>query len=384
MLPNETESEAIVARRMMGRMTAAAEIAPIRTAVVGYGLAGRVFHCPFITAVPGLELAAIVQRRGDEAGNAYPGVKVVRDVREVLQDETIDLVVVGTPNTTHFELATQVLQASKHCVVDKPFAATGEECVALQELSRKMGKLAVPFHNRRFDGDFLTLKRLLTEEALGRVVEIHSRFDRFRPQVRENSWKEESGAMSGLFFDLGTHLLDQALALFGAPDSVDARIYRDRVGTGIDDSFEVTLEYASRGMRFRCGSTLLAADPQPRFRVNGTKGSYTKYGVDPQEAAVGGGRRPPVAGSGDTWLAEPKELWGMLTMAVDDALKPNLRQESHPTIPGDYRMFYENVRDAIRGTTDLLIRPEDGYRCIRLIELAMQSDAERRSIPVQL
>lgn len=323
-----------------------------------------------------------MQRRGDEAHAAYPEVKIARTIDEVLHDDQVDLVVLGTPNETHFTLAREVLQAGKHCVVDKPFAATSSEAAELSRLASEAGKLVIPFHNRRFDGDFLTVWHLLDEGTCGRIVEISSRFDRFRPSVRENSWKESANPMSGLLFDLGTHLLDQALALFGEPHSMDARVYQDRTGTGVDDAFELTLEYADRGLRYRCGSTLLAAEPQPRFRINGTLGSYTKYGVDPQEAAVAGGRRPPELRSPAPWLPEEETAWGTLTTVAGSQHPSQPVTTQVPTIPGDYRLFYENVRDAIWDVAELKITAEDGRRCIRLVELAQQSNSEKRSVAV--
>ncbi len=355
---------------------------PIRTAVIGYGLAGRVFHCPFISAVPGLELAAIVQRHGNEAQAAYPKTKVMRDVDELLVNETIDLVVVATPNETHFDLAQRLLLAGKHCVVDKPFAATSDEAATLISLAREKELLIVPFHNRRFDGDFLTVKALLHKGALGRLVEISSRFDRYRPLPRASSWKEQQGPMSGLLFDLGAHLIDQALALFGMPNAVDARVYKDREGSAVDDAFEVVLDFGDRGPRYRCGATLLAADPSPRFHLNGTLGSYIKHGVDPQEAAVGAGERPPAVGAEKSWLPEAEDAWGTLTVAEGTEIPAKLNRTSHPTLTGDYRLFYENVRDAIRDSVALIVSPEHGYRCIRVIELALQSNAETRSVPI--
>ena len=178
--------------------------------------------------------------------------------------------------------------------------------------------------------------------------------------------------MNGILFDLGSHLIDQALALFGKPDTVDARIYRDREGSVIDDAFDLTLTYAARGLRYRCGSSLLAADPAPRFRVNGTFGSYTKYGVDPQEAAVGAGTRPPVAGAPEPWLPEPESAWGTMTRLEDRNVPAKVMQAPYPTRTGDYRKFYENVRDTIHDVAEPALRPVDGYRCMRLLELALQ------------
>jgi len=365
--------------------------APIRTAVLGYGLAGRVFHCPFVSAIPGLELTAIVQRRGDEAAQAYPGAHILRTPEEAIADSSLELIVVATPNETHFDFAAQALQAGKHVVVDKPITSSAKAASALVALARHHGRLLAPFHNRRWDGDFLTVRKLLNEGTLGRVVEIVSRFDRFRPLQRENTWKEVGGASTGLLFDLGPHLLDQPLTLFGTPQSITAKVRHDRDRTDIDDAFDIVLDYdlpspeggPPRSLRYWCHATMLAADPSPRFLIHGTHGSYRKYGVDPQEPLmVSTGRRPPVLGSSEPWLAEPEADWGTLTLAPDLSQPGQLTRTPYPTIPGDYRGFYANVRDAIRGDAELAVTAEDGYRNLRLLDLARQSSAEGRTLPV--
>ena len=210
--------------------------APIRTAVLGFGLAGKVFHCPFISAVPGLELSAIVQRHGNEAATAYPSALILRSIDDALADPNIDLIVVGTPNDTHFDLAARALQAGKHVVIDKPFAATSEQARELIAIAQKSGKIVAPFHNRRYDGDFLTVRKLRAENTLGRIVTIESHFDRFRPLQRANTWKEASGPANGMLFDLGPHLVDQALALFGPPRAIKSR----RTTSALLPSFHIT------------------------------------------------------------------------------------------------------------------------------------------------
>jgi predicted dehydrogenase len=365
--------------------------APIRTAVLGYGLAGRVFHCPFVAAVPGLELSAIVvrpsanaERTGSAASTAHPGARIVSSVAEVCSDPEIDLIVVATPNPSHVELATEALNAGKHVVVDKPLAPTSAEARALIDLAQQQGKILAPFHNRRYDGDFLTVQKLIAEGTLGRIVQVISRFDRFRPTQRANSWKEAAAPASGLLFDLGPHLADQALALFGAPTHITASVRSDRDQTEIDDAFDIALRYTvnGRGLHYECHATMLAADPASRFRVHGTQGSYTKFGLDPQESALQAGGVPPQLGSSKRWLPEPKTAWGTLTAttAVKDPIQ--LQQSAYPSATGDYRLFYANVRDAIRGDAPLAIPAEDGFRTIRLLELAVQSSRERRTLDV--
>jgi scyllo-inositol 2-dehydrogenase (NADP+) len=357
---------------------------PIRTAVLGYGLAGRVFHCPFIAAVPGLELTTIVQRTGDSAAADYPAAHIVRSIDEALADPAIDLIVVATPNDTHFDLAHRALEAGKHIVVDKPLTGTSAQARTLITLAAQQGKILAPFHNRRFDGDFLTLRQLLTDQTLGRLVTLESHFDRFRPGQRSGTWKEAGGISNGLLFDLGPHLVDQALALFGLPQTIAASVRHDRDTTAIDDAFDITLTYAIAGhtLRYSCHASMIAADAAPRFRVHGTRGSFVKFGLDPQEQALKDGIRPPHLGSPTPWLPEPASDWGTLTVAPDPNDPAHLSRTQLPTVNGDYRLFYASVRDAIHGYTPLVIPAEDAFRTLKLLELALQSSHEQRTLTV--
>jgi scyllo-inositol 2-dehydrogenase (NADP+) len=215
----------------------------IRVGVIGFGLGGRVFHAPFVSAVPGLRLVSIMQRNGDEAAKAYPSTKIERSLEAVLADKSIEIVVVSTPNETHFVLARRALEAGKHVVIDKPFAATSAETLELGQLAKAKGLLVIPFHNRRWDGDFITVKKLLKEGAVGRLVTFESHFDRFRPVPREGTWKEAENPANGMLFDLGPHLVDQVLSLFGAPNAMTASVRADRDDTAIEDAFDITLHY---------------------------------------------------------------------------------------------------------------------------------------------
>jgi scyllo-inositol 2-dehydrogenase (NADP+) len=350
----------------------------IGVGVIGFGLAARVFHCPFVSAVPGLTLRSIVQRTGGDAAAAYPLADVVRSVNELLANPGISLVVVATPNETHFELARQVLQAGKHVVIDKPFAATSEEAAELIELAEAKGLVLAPFHNRRWDGDFLTLKKILIGGALGRVVTLESHFDRFRPVVREGTWKEAGHPANGLLFDLGPHLVDQALALFGVPKTVWASVRRDRDSSEIEDAFDICLGYP--GLTVWCRSSMLACEPSPRFLVHGTHGSFRKYGVDPQEPALVAGAKLPRLGEPGEWLREDEAWWGTLTLALKPQEPGNLVRETVPTEAGDYRGYYANVCDAVLGKAQLEIAPEAGFAVIRVLELARQSSSTGKTL----
>jgi len=365
-------------------MSTAAGKQPVKAAVIGFGLAGRVFHAPFISAVPGLQLSAIVQRSGDEAAKAYPATKILRSVEEALASDA-DLIVVGTPNETHFPLAKQALEAGKHVVVDKPVAATSEEVLTLAKLAAEKHLVFAPYHNRRWDGDFLTIKALLLQHALGRLTTFESHFDRFRPIPRPGTWKEAGNPANGMLFDLGPHLIDQALALFGPPQSLTASVRTDREDSAIEDAFDIALHYPK--LMAYCRATMIAADPSPRFLLHGTGGSFRKYGLDPQEPAlVAGAKVPRLPENGratDEWLHEDPNLWGMLTLAPDPADPRTLITHEVQTEPGDYRGFYVSVRDAILGTAPLAVTPEAAYRTIRLLELARESSESGRTLPVE-
>ena len=369
----------------------ASSTAPIRTAVIGYGLAGRVFHCPFVHAVPGLELTAIVVANPERAAAAaalYPTARILATVDEALNDPTIALIVIGTPNDTHFALAQAALNAGKHVVVDKPLTTSPGDARTLIDLAAQKGKILAPFHNRRYDTDFLTVRKLRDEGALGRITQIISHMDRYRPLVRPNTWKEV-GFTNGLLFDLGPHLVDQAVALFGTPARITATDRTDRDVTDIDDFMSITLEYdiilpnaAPRILQYECHATMLAAAPSPRFRVHGTNGSYVKLGLDPQEQALIKGARPPQMGSQEPWLPEPESAWGTLTVATKLTEPVELDHQPYPSVTGDYRLFYANVRDTINGTAQLAIPAEDAYRVISLLNLARESSHQQRTLPV--
>ena len=354
--------------------------AEIGVGIIGSGLAARVFHAPFVSAVPGLNLLAFVQRHGDEAAKAYPATRTVRSVEDLLADRAIDLIVVATPNETHFALAKQCLQAGKNVVLDKPFATTSAEAAELIHLAASHKLVAAPFHNRRWDGDFLTVKKILDEGPLGRLVTFESHFDRYRPLPRENTWKESANAANGMLMDLGPHLVDQCVALFGMPKTVTASVRTDRDHSAIEDAFDIALGYD--GMLAWCRTSYLACDASPRFLLHGTAGSFKKYGLDPQEPTLVAGGAVPRMGDPRVWLCEPEAAWGTLTVAPNLADPASLNPTRVQTICGDYRHFYANVRDTLNGAAQLAIPSQEGFNVVRLLELARASSAQGRTLAV--
>jgi len=343
----------------------------IRVGLVGFGMGGRVFHAPLISSVEGLELAAVMERSSNHAAERYPGLTTYRSLEMMLADASLDLFVVTTPSGTHFDIARQILEAGRNVVVDKPACVTSGEIARLMETAKARGVLLVPFHNRRWDSDFLTIQKLLQEGSLGRVVSFASRFDRWRPtQPTTRLWKEDAEQGGGVLLDLGTHLADQALALFGQPEAVSAEVERERDGEGANDAFTVRLRYP--GLTVTLGANSLSFPPGPRFHIRGTKGNYWKSGLDPQEAALN--RITRIADP--AWGTEPASEWGALHVDIHSG---TVTRPVHP-IAGDYRRFYEGVRDAVLGKSPAPVAAIDAWRVARLLEGAMESARERREI----
>jgi predicted dehydrogenase len=345
----------------------------IRVGLVGFGMAGRVFHAPTISAVDGLELAAVVERSGHEAELRYPTIAAYPSLETMLTDASLELIVIATPNLTHSPLALQALEAGRHVVVDKPVGISSDEISKLAAVSERTGQLLIPYHNRRWDNGFRTLQKLLHkehEESVGRVVFFESTFDRWRPRLRPGAWREKAIPGSGILLDLGTHLVDEALQLFGLPLAVSAEIGCERDHAAANDAFSIRLRYG--GLSALLSANCLAAVSRPHYTVRGTQGAYVKWGLDPQEARLKETGRVDEPG----WGVEPASGWGVLTADQGGTL---VSRPIEP-IPGDYRLFYAGVRDAILGKSVPPVLPIDAWRAARVLEWAEQSFAERREI----
>jgi scyllo-inositol 2-dehydrogenase (NADP+) len=345
--------------------------AMIDVGLIGFGLAGRAFHAQVIRATPGLRLAAIVQRRGNEAAEKYPDARVVRSVDELLEIREIRLVVIATPNETHAPIARQCLEAGRDVVVDKPFATTLNEAAELVELARKCGRLITVYQNRRYDGDFQAIRQIVADGTLGRIVRFETNYDRFRPELKPGAWRERVGPGSGILFDIAPHLIDHALVLFGLPEAVTADVRIERPVAVVDDSFDVMLHYPG-GMRAELRSTMLAVEPRPRFVLHGTRGSFVKQTFDPQEINL---RRGYIPKSGP-WGGEPEKDWGVVTTIQNDVIT----KRSVPSATADYRDYYANVRDAILGRATLAVSPEHALDVMRILEMAQESSRTRCTI----
>ena len=347
----------------------------VNVGLIGYGMAGQVFHAPVLSSIPGLLLASIRETRPENirlAQSRYPEAQIVADSQAILADAAIDLVVLATPNTTHFSLARQALLAGKHVVVDKPFTITSAEADELISLAAQQDRLLTVHHNRRWDSNAQTLRKVVANQLLGRLVELEIHFDRFRNYLRPGAWREENSPGSGILYDLGAHLIDEALCLFGLPAAVtgDERIQRN--GGQTIDNFTVVLDYDQLKVTLKGG--MLVREPGPTYVLHGEQGSFVKYGTDVQEAALKAGLKPNEVAD---WGREPEANWGRInTDYQGQHLVGSIESEA-----GDYRGYYDNVYQAITGQADLAVTARQARQTIRIIELAMQSSAEKRTLP---
>ena len=339
--------------------------ADVRVALIGFGYAGRMFHAPLIAATPGLMLAVIGSRQSANAGSAYPDAEIVADPLAAVRHRDVDLVVIATPNDTHVPLADAALRAGKHVVVDKPFTITLAEARALATRATEVGQLLSVFQNRRFDSDFLGIARELAAGRVGDVVELRSEFSRYRPEVRDR-WRERPGPGSGMWYDLGPHLIDQALVLFGAPDTVDADLQVQRRGGSTVDWFHAVLGYGRR--RVIIESSMLAADAKTRFLVRGTTGSLTKHGADLQEDQLKAGETPGSPG----WGHDPDPL---IFTSGDEGTPTEIASPA-----GDWRGYYAAVRDAVREEGEPPVTPEQATTVMAVIEAGQQAAAAGRVV----
>ncbi len=344
----------------------------VRVGLIGFGLAGQAFHAPVIRGVLGMELACILERHGSNAKAKYPEVRVARTLDEMLSDKTLDLCVVATPNDSHFSYTKICLEAGRHVVVDKPFTPTMAEAEQLVRLAADRKRLVTVYQDRRWDGTFETIKKLVASRALGAVAEYEARFDRFRLESKPGAWREQADhPAAGVLWDLGPHLLDGALVLFGEPDVVSATAICQRADSKIDDAFDVCFEYPR--LRAMLRARIIAYAPGPHILMHGTEGSFVKYGMDPQEEILRSPSAPDGHDWGANWGLEPEEHWGTLSRVGGEVRKVKTER-------GDYRGFYANVRDAIEKGSALEVPPEQALRTMRALLLAHKSSREARKV----
>ncbi len=338
----------------------------IKTALASFGMSGQVFHGPLLRADQNFEVVSVHERSRNNAVTQFPGASIVRSYEELLKNPEIELVIVNTPDHLHLDMCRQALEAGKHVVLEKPFTQHVPDALHLIKLAREMNRVLTVFQNRRWDSDFMTVRQVMQSGQLGRVVYFESHFDRYRNYIQE-SWKEDPAAGTGTLYNLGSHLIDQALQLFGKPDGIFADLRKMRDGARVDDFFDLSLNYP--GVKVRLCAGYLFKEPGPKFQVHGTHGSFLKWGADIQEEELKKGVLPGGRG------------WGLEPEASDGYLNSELTEEKRVrTLAGDYPAFYRNLYEVIRNDAALQVKPEEATLVISVIEAAMRSQRERREI----
>lgn len=342
----------------------------IHTGIIGFGLSGRVFHAPFIHTHPGFHLSSVVERNHQHSKGIYPYISVVDDYQKLLQDESIELVVVAAPNKYHFPMARECMQSGKHVVLEKPFTPSIDDADELIHISAETGKKVFVYQNRRWDGDFLTVKKLLNEGVLGEIEHYEAHFDRFSPTLKPHAWRDENIPGGGILFDLGSHLIDQALLLFGMPDAVRAEVRAEREDSPVDDYFDLEMFYPNKKIVLKAG--MLVKKPGPRYYLKGSEASFAKYGIDPQEDLLKSGEIP----ESENWGIDKPELYGKLQIRENSETKTITVE----TEAGNYMGFYNNVYEVLLKNKPMSVRPEEARDVIFIIEKAFESHDKNQMI----
>ncbi len=337
---------------------------PIVTALCSFGMSGQVFHGPSLKVLPQFKIHKILERHLRISEKFYPQATIVNEFEKILHDPVVELVIVNTPDYLHFEMAKQAMEAGKHVVVEKPFVKRSEDAVLLMEIAKRQKVTLTVYQNRRLDGGFLTVQKLLENKMLGRVVEYECHYDRYRNFIQEGSWKEDGDERTGVLFNLGPHIVDQALVLFGKPHAVTAHLSVLRTGGRTTDQFNIRLHYKGFVATLRC--SYLVREMGPQFIIHGTEGSFLKMGTDPQEDMLKINRLPDEPG----WGKEPSGDWGKLNTSVN-----GLHYEGKvETIPGNYALFYTNLYHTIREGEPLMVKPEEALMTIKVLEACLESN----------
>ena len=342
----------------------------INTGLAAYGMSGKVFHAPLIETHSGFRLSKILERHSNESTKKYPHVNIVRTFEELLTDNEIELIVVNTPDHLHYNMVSQAIKAGKHVIAEKPFTQTTKQALELDKLANEKGVMVSVFQNRRWDGDFLTVKKVIEENLVGRLVEFEAHFDRFRNYTKPNTWKEDPATGTGTLYNLGSHMIDQALVLFGMPSTVQADIRTMRTGGSVDDNFELKLGYESEKVTLK--GSYLVREPGPRYILHGTEGSFLKWGLDPQEAALTDGELPDKPG----WGEEDSRYYGLLNTDINGLhFKGKIE-----TIAGNYLAFYDDIYNALTTGIKPAVTAIQASDVIRIIEAAFESHENQKAV----
>jgi scyllo-inositol 2-dehydrogenase (NADP+) len=342
----------------------------INTGLASFGMSGRVFMGPLLGANRDFAVKAIHERTRNESEKYFPKARIFRSYEEMCSDPELELIVVNSPDHLHFDMARTAMNHGKHVVVEKPFTQSYRQAMELIDLAESKGLVLSVFHNRRWDSDFLTVKQVLDQGWLGRLVSFRSHFDRYRNFIRENSWKEDPSLGSGTLFDLGSHLIDQVLVLFGKPSHVTADIRKFRSDAQVDDTFELWLDYPDK--KVTVSGSYLVKEEGPRYVLHGTEGSFLKWGTDPQEEALSAGKKP----GGAAWGKENRKFWGLLNTNMDGKTVRDRLPGAH----GNYPAYFNNIYKAIRLGESLAVPAIEAALVVRIIEAAFESANTKKAV----
>lgn len=343
---------------------------PIKTAIASFGMSGQVFHGPSLKVNPDFEVVQVLERSKNLSGKMFPEATIVRTFDEVLLNSEVELLVVNTPDVFHYNMVKQALKAGKHVVVEKPITQISSEAEELVKLAKDNKVLLTVYQNRRWDGDFLTVQKVLSENKLGRLIEFESHFDRYRTFITPDTWKEEGDELGGVLYNLGSHTVDQACVLFGKPISVLATLKIVRTAGVVTDYYDIRLEYKGFSVILKC--SYLVKNSGPHFSIHGEYGTFYKNGMDPQEDLLKAGNLP----DGTKLGVESPEDWGVIFYEVEGEDFEELVE----TVAGNYNIFYSNLYNAIRNGAELLVKPEETVEVLKILEACLLSNREKRTI----
>lgn len=343
---------------------------PIKTALASFGMSGQVFHGPSLKVNEGFEVIQILERSKNLSAKLFPNATIVRSFEEILQNDEVELLVINTPDILHYEMAKQAINAGKNIIIEKPVAQKSEQAAELVQLAKEKGIVFTVYQNRRWDGDFRTVQQVLKEGKCGRLIEFESHFDRYRTFIAPDTWKEEGDEYSGVLYNLGSHMIDQAYVLFGMPKAVTAHLKIVRNKGVVCDYYDIRLEYDGFAALTKC--SYLVKDEGPRYTIHGEFGTFYKTGLDPQEEMLKAGHLP----NEENWGTETPEEWGTLLYEEDGEDVEELVE----TLPGDYTIFYNNVYDVLRNGAELLVKPEETVDVLKILEACLLSNSEKRTV----
>jgi scyllo-inositol 2-dehydrogenase (NADP+) len=342
----------------------------IKTAIASYGMSGQVFHGPLLRVNSRFEVAAVLERSKNISRKLFPESTLVRSYEELLALPEVELVVVNTPDEYHYNMTRQALLAGKHVVVEKPATPLRSMAEELFALASQKKLLLTAFQNRRLDGDFLTVKKLLDRGYLGKLAEFESHYDRFRNWIDNSSWKENEGEYSGVLYNLGSHMVDQVHCLFGKPLAVTAHLKILRSGGKAVDYYDIRLDYNDFSAILK--SSYLVKEPGPRYSIHGSAGSFHKWGIDPQEELLKAGKLP----EGDSWGADAAKLWGRMVYEEDGQNYDRYIRTQN----GDYNLFYDNIYEVLRKGAEPLVKPDEVLNVLEILEACLESNRKRKTI----